>query len=230
MTSEDDPLATEGTPPVRREEEVATRMRHPFLRRLMWNPLLVAIPLAYSVTATYLNGFPVWRIAVVGSVALWFGLSAYDWITGHRWLDWVYSEDGVPNHSAKGARKRVRIVAVPPGEAPSEVRQAWVGLSLPLTDQCPGPVAVPRYGLQTGPQTWLGHIWRVLTGQAPARHACYLVPVIDALTELAAADPAAADWWRENAPHLIASGQMFCFPVEVCRLDPESETPPDSAA
>ncbi len=63
------------------------RIRHPFLRRLLWNPLVVGIPLAYFGYTAYLRDFPVGRTAGAGFVALWFGLSLFDAVSGHRWLD-----------------------------------------------------------------------------------------------------------------------------------------------
>lgn len=111
---------------------------------------------------------------------------------------------------------RVRIVNVPPGEAPDAVRRAWVGLVLPIAEPFPSPVAVPYYGVLTGPRTWLGHVRRSLTGRVPPRESCYLVPVDDTLDELVRANSSAATWWRENTPDLIGVGQVFGFPARVC--------------
>ena len=116
---------------------------------------------------------------------------------------------------------RVRIVDVPPGEAPEDVRQSWVGLSLPVAAPYPSADVVPCYGVLTGPRTWLGHLWRRVTGRTPACQTCYFVWVDDAIAELAVAAPHAADWWRENTPDLIGVGQLFGFPVQVC--EPEDE-------
>ena len=68
------------------------RIRHPFFRRLHWSPFVVAFPLAYLACTAYLGGFPVGRTAGAGFVALWFALSVYDAVTGHRLLDWLYCE------------------------------------------------------------------------------------------------------------------------------------------
>jgi hypothetical protein len=122
---------------------------------------------------------------------------------------------------------RVRIVAIPPGEAPEEVRRSWVGLSLPVATQFPGPVPMPYYGVLTGPRTRLGHIWRLVTGRAAIHKPCYVVLVDDALVELTASAPTAADWWRENTPDLIGVGLVFGFPIEVCQLEAQSSAAPD---
>ncbi len=74
-------------------------MRHPFLRRLAWNPLLVAVFLAYLGYSAYLHGFPVGRTAGAAFVALWFGLSVYDTVTRHRFLDWLLSDESAIENS-----------------------------------------------------------------------------------------------------------------------------------
>ncbi len=52
---------------------------------------------------------------------------------------------------------KIRIVACPPGEAPQAVREAWIGLELPLP---PGRLGHRRgwltTGVVSGPRTW----WR----------------------------------------------------------------------
>jgi hypothetical protein len=67
--------------------------RHPFLRRLSWNPLIVAVPLVYLGYTAYRGGFPAGRTAGAGFVALWFGLSVFDALSRHRLLDWLYSDE-----------------------------------------------------------------------------------------------------------------------------------------
>ena len=72
------------------------RVRHPLTRRLLWNPLVVAVLLAYLGYTAYLSGFPAGRTAGAAFVGLWFGLSAFDAASGHRWLDWLYSGAAEP--------------------------------------------------------------------------------------------------------------------------------------
>src|SRR6187455_3469002 len=52
---------------------------------------------------------------------------------------------------------QVRIVQTPPGEAPIEVREAWVGLVLPLREGEVGPREILTQGVLSGPRTYLGH-------------------------------------------------------------------------
>jgi hypothetical protein len=104
--------------------------------------------------------------------------------------------------AAAAAGGRIRIIGIPPGEAPEEVRRAWVGLELPLV----------RAEGQPRPQWGLGVLsWRrapTLTG--------YAVDGGAAWTVLASASPDAAAWWREHSPQSVTPGYQLLFPAEVC--------------
>ena len=70
-----------------------TRRKHSLYRRLLWNPLIVAVLLAYLGSTAYYAGFPAGRTIGAGIIALWFVLSTVDSLSGHRLLDLMYSED-----------------------------------------------------------------------------------------------------------------------------------------
>jgi len=56
----------------------------------------------------------------------------------------------------------IRIIAIPPGEAPSWVREKWVGLELPLADG-DSVVQVFTSGVLSGPgNRFLAIIWGLL--------------------------------------------------------------------
>ncbi len=105
----------------------------------------------------------------------------------------------------KFAGGTIRIVTTPPGEAPQSIREAWIGLELPLAksrDQ-------GRKLAVMGVRSWKGIF---MTG--------YAVEGRVALEYLATRSPTAAAWWRENVPHVLKSGFQFVFPVENCvKLD-----------
>jgi hypothetical protein len=109
----------------------------------------------------------------------------------------------------------VRIIDVPPGEAPLWVRKAWVGLVLPLAQGESGPRRLPGAGVRTGPRTLLGSLWRLLF-DPPRWTWQYVVDVDEAIDILAEADPEAAAWWEDNTPHLIGRGKRFGFAEAVC--------------
>src|SRR5207302_7652125 len=96
----------------------------------------------------------------------------------------------------------VRIVTIPPGEAPEEVRRAWVGLELPLA---------------AGEKDARGlDIAGVLSGRTVGVTQGFAVDGKRAIKLLAGHDTSAAEWWRHNAPHAARSGYQLIFPVNVC--------------
>jgi hypothetical protein len=100
----------------------------------------------------------------------------------------------------------IRIIEVPPGEAPEHIRRAWVGLVLPLAAGESGRRQEDR---ATGP---FGRLRQWLEG----RRWHYVVPADAALNILGQAAPEAAAWWRANAPERIAPDQTFEFPPAAC--------------
>ena len=101
--------------------------------------------------------------------------------------------------------RRIRIVAAPPGEAPPDIRAAWIRCVLPLvagTDS-------PEFG---------GASRGVVTRKPAKAFAGFGVPARDALVILEQRDPAAAQWWREHAPRLLQPGKVLVFSADVCEL------------
>lgn len=95
---------------------------------------------------------------------------------------------------------RVRVVAVPPGEAPAWVRQAWVGVELPTVRR--QPRAVPTF--------------QVLSGAHGQPGPGYEVPGPAAVAAVAVVNPDAADWWRANVPGVLDPRYTLVFPADVC--------------
>jgi hypothetical protein len=98
--------------------------------------------------------------------------------------------------------RSVRIVATPGGEAPLDVRQAWVGLTLPLLD--PDPQTFEPFGILSK------------TKQPP--RIGYQVEGWQAVEVLAEKAAWAAAWWRENAPHVLVPCYALIFSAEVCEI------------
>jgi hypothetical protein len=107
----------------------------------------------------------------------------------------------------------VRIVVVPPGEAPAWVRECWVGLVLPLDDGESGARSVRTCGVLTGPKTLLQAFWHLLTGRFVRQHV-YIIDALEAIEILADHAPDAAEWWEGSA--YVQPGRKFAFPAEVC--------------
>jgi hypothetical protein len=109
----------------------------------------------------------------------------------------------------------VRIIAVPPGEAPLWVREKWVGLTLPTYFS--SPKTSLTIGVVSGPRTRLGQLWAILRGRA-ARTSGYAVDGNRAVEILASSSPEAAAWWREHAAELVAPKRRLVFPAEACQV------------
>ena len=88
--------------------------------------------------------------------------------------------------------QQVRIVRVPQGEAPLEVRQAWVGLILPVSHF--------GEGLEVG----------LKTGMFQPKRAWVAVPRQLALEILESKDPVAAKWFKDSLGERTAVGH-FAF-------------------
>jgi hypothetical protein len=103
-------------------------------------------------------------------------------------------------------RARIRIIGLPPGEAPVWVRYAWMGLELPLIQ---GQVRSERLAAE-----------QVLSHRPVAPPLSYAVDGRTAIEILASASPEAAAWWRQWAPAVLAPGYQLVFPAADCeRLD-----------
>jgi hypothetical protein len=105
----------------------------------------------------------------------------------------------------QGGSLRFRIVAAPPGEAPAEIRAAWVG--------CVLPVFATTDDARISPQ-----MKGILSGQKAEQFDGFTAQVIDAVAVLERHDAAAARWWREKIPHLMQPGKLFAFPGSCCEL------------
>ena len=107
-------------------------------------------------------------------------------------------------------RRQIRIIAAPPGEAPPDIRAAWIGCVLPLVAGTDGP----EYGGTS----------RGVVSQKPAKEfSGYGVPAGEALSILEQHDAAAARWWRAHAPRLLQPGKVLVFADHVCELLEEEE-------
>lgn len=116
----------------------------------------------------------------------------------------------------------VRIVQTPPGEAPIEIREAWVGLVLPLLPDEVGPRQVWTQGVLTGPRTFLGYLFARLFGRFKIVNG-FCVDAAGAVQVLAQHDIRAATWWNTHVPASVQPGRALIFHAEACQL---VETPP----
>jgi hypothetical protein len=109
----------------------------------------------------------------------------------------------------------IRITSVPPGEAPAAIREAWVGLELPLYRKNPGRFL--GSGVLSGPRSVGASLIRLLTFRSTLHHG-YVVLSLAGIEVLERSNPTAARWWRENTPHLFHTRRYLIFPAECCKL------------
>lgn len=99
-------------------------------------------------------------------------------------------------------KKRIKIIAAPAGQAPDWVREAWVGVEIPLADQG-NEVSGPFIGALGG-------------APSPENLDGYEVHGGDALEALRKAGKKdAADWWRK---HSALGGGHLVFGKQYCEL------------
>ena len=109
---------------------------------------------------------------------------------------------------------QIRIISTPPGEAPEQIRAAWVGLTLPLVLRTPSPIET--VGVVSKPKTWFGLLFARLFGRT-RRESGYVVDASRAIELLGVHAPEAAQWWRQHAPRAVAPGELFLFAAAVCQ-------------
>lgn len=107
----------------------------------------------------------------------------------------------------------IRINKTPPGEAPALVRDAWVGLELPLSHD--KPLRYLGSGVVSGPRSFVATLVHLFTLRLTVQTG-FVVPALEAVEILEKANPEAARWWRENAPHSVRRGRKFLFSPECC--------------
>ena len=116
---------------------------------------------------------------------------------------------------------RIRIVACPPGEAPQAVREAWIGLDLPLPPGRGSRQGRWRgFGVLSGPRAWWQELIPILLGRV-RRHNGYAVNALEAVNRLALKDPEAAAWWRQHCAHALTGKRFFIFAAEACEERPD---------
>ena len=112
---------------------------------------------------------------------------------------------------------QIKIVQRPIGEAPDWVRDAWIGLTLPMAAK-----SQRRWiglGVLSGPTNAFAQIWAVVRGKSFAMDG-YSVNARTAVDLLAAANPEAARWWRKNTPKLLLGSRCFVFDAAACEILP----------
>jgi len=110
----------------------------------------------------------------------------------------------------------IKIVRRPVGEAPDWVRDAWVGLSIPLA--LPGLRRSLGLGVLSGPKNRVLRLWALVRGKGQSLTG-YIVNAKEAVDRLQSVRPDAAEWWRQNAPALLDGKRCFVFDAAACEQE-----------
>lgn len=114
----------------------------------------------------------------------------------------------------------IRIDSTPQGEAPIAIRQAWIGLTLPLLETAPSaPEAmIVEIGFRN-PASLLSTVKQRLGFRPPTTiWQAYTVQAASALRLLERHSPDAARWWQRNTPWLYQPAQILAFDAGCCEL------------
>jgi len=109
----------------------------------------------------------------------------------------------------------IKIVDIPIGEAPLWVREAWIGVEIPLF--CQDKNTMEFYGVLSGYPSLAKRLWNRVTGGSP-KVTGYIVIARDAVDALAKSNLSAADWWFENVPQLMDGVELFLFDEDACQI------------
>ncbi len=116
----------------------------------------------------------------------------------------------------------ILITSTPPGEAPFEVREAWVGMKLEIAGTNDiNPRQYDVVGIRTKIEGVGWKIRNFLNRPHPTQdvwvgYEVELMPAIWALEKAGRVE--AALWWTQNVPHLLSPGQTVIFPSSSCRI------------
>ncbi|AIF45989.1 hypothetical protein [Dyella japonica] len=114
--------------------------------------------------------------------------------------------------------RHIRVIAMPPGEAPERIRAAWIGVVLPLAEtkgSQPGIwITQGVLGKDRGLLARIKRLLGMLVVEQPS--VAYAVDVLAAMESLRAHSPSAAMWWERHTPHLLVPGKRFCFSAACC--------------
>jgi hypothetical protein len=112
----------------------------------------------------------------------------------------------------------IRIVRRPDGEAPEDIRDAWIGLLLPVVPSHSRLVERRSFGVLSGPRSRLAFRFKAMFGRGTSKQG-YMVYTLLAIDILEDVNPLAAAWWKTNVPHMLKPGLCLLFEEECCLVE-----------
>ena len=107
----------------------------------------------------------------------------------------------------------IEIVNRPTGEAPDWVRDAWIGLHIPLKEE--NTITAETFNAGNAPRTQLGFVIARLMGRSELKTG-YVVSSKTAVEILAASHIKAAEWWVDNVPNILNPEMILIFNEQAC--------------
>ena len=107
----------------------------------------------------------------------------------------------------------IEIIRRPLGEAPEWVRDAWIGIRLPILSA--RRHSYYSFGVLSGPTGFFRQLAAMFTGRAEKVDG-YAVNALRAIEALDNHNPEASSWWRENAPRFLDGKRNFVFDSHCC--------------
>jgi len=101
--------------------------------------------------------------------------------------------------------QRIRIVSIPGGQAPEEIRRAWVGVKIPVDESVEQPSIQDTGGV-------------IARGDQPVPKRVFTVFALDAFGALKEHDAEAWGWWNCNAQQFFCEGRHLLFDESACEL------------
>jgi len=120
---------------------------------------------------------------------------------------------------ALGWLMRIRVLKPSfPGDEPDFVREAWVGLELPVLEGKEQPVLVPPAKLPWRALSFSKLVARLFSRQLPDQPMpAYLVSAAEGFEVLERERPEAAKWWKRRFPDALSGRYNFRFNAENCQ-------------
>jgi hypothetical protein len=113
----------------------------------------------------------------------------------------------------------IRIVKRPSGQAPEHIRDAWIGLTLPVAPNHSRIAEARGFGVLSIPRSRLAAWWKARFGSGQHVRG-YMVDPASAVNLLKKTNPLAAAWWLTNTPRVFEPERYLVFDQECCVTEP----------
>ena len=109
----------------------------------------------------------------------------------------------------------IKIFRAPVGPAPQAIRDAWIGLTIPI--EVSPKIMFDSFPAFSDSILAITGIFFGVYGIKPGVRG-YLVNCLLAFQILDQVNPEAVEWWRSHKSHFFYSGRMFVFDAGCCEL------------